>query len=147
MEENGRERRESRRAAIELPIRYERLNALLADYTHNICRGGTFIRTERPMEVGTALQFRIEAPGLGEPVVLRGCVRWVVQPAESSAEKPAGMGIEFMFESPAERALVEARLDGLMAASLGQTAFEKLMGKAAPPPQARSEDENEGGPR
>jgi type IV pilus assembly protein PilZ len=135
MVEHGRERRESRRAAIELPIQYERLNALLADYTHNISRGGTFIRTERPMKVGTALRFSIEAPGLGEPLVIRGSVRWVVQPSEASDERPAGMGIEFAFESDSDKARLEARLDRLMAASLGPTAFEKLMGKPAPKPE------------
>jgi type IV pilus assembly protein PilZ len=136
MVENRRERRESKRAAIELPIQYERLNALLADYTHNISRGGTFIRTERPMEVGTALRFSIEAPGLGEPVVLRGSVRWVVHPGEGSDERPAGMGIEFAFESDAAKARLEARLDRLMAASLGPKAFETLMGKPAPEVEA-----------
>lgn len=130
--ESRRERRESKRAAIELPIRYERLNALLADYTHNISRGGTFIRTERPMEVGTALRFSIEAPGLDEPVVLRGSVRWVVQPGEAGDERPAGMGIEFGFDSDADKERLEARLDRLMADSLGPKAFEKLMGRPAP---------------
>lgn len=132
MAEGGRERRESRRAAIELPIRYERLNALLADYTHNISRGGTFIRTERPMDVGTALAFSIEAPGLGSPITLRGSVRWVVAAESASAEHPAGMGIEFVFDSAEHKASVEGRLDRLMADSLGSAAFEKLMGKPTP---------------
>jgi len=133
MEEEGRERRESRRAAVELPIRYERLNALLADYTHNISRGGMFIRTELPMQVGAMLTFSIEAPGLGDPIMLRGSVRWVVSRDEASADHPAGMGIEFGFDSNEHKDAVERRLDQLMAKSLGPAAFEKLMGKPAPP--------------
>lgn len=131
MSEGDRERRESRRAPLELPIEYERLNALLSDYTHNISRGGTFIRTESPLEVGTELVFRIQAPQLGEPIVLRGAVRWVVAPQEEG--RPAGMGIAFVFDSPEHKAEFEGRLDQLMAESLGPSVFEKLMGKPAPP--------------
>ena len=128
----GRERRESGRAAVRLPIEYERLNALLSDYTHNISRGGTFIRTDRPLQTGTVLSFTIAAPQLGEPLQLRGVVRWVVEAADDRPDRPAGMGIEFTFASPEEKAAVEGRLDRLMVRSLGAAAFEKLMGKAAP---------------
>ena len=32
--------------AIELTVEYKRMNAFFADYTKNISRGGTFIRTD-----------------------------------------------------------------------------------------------------
>ena len=132
MSEGGRERRESGRAALELPVEYDRLNALLSDYTHNISRGGTFIRTDRLLGAGTLLSFTIRAPELGEPIVLRGVVRWVVETAEADADRPSGMGIAFVYESPAHQRAVEARLDRLMVQSLGPAAFEQLMGKPAP---------------
>ena len=132
MSEKGRERRESGRAAIQLPIEYDRLNALLSDYTHNISRGGTFIRTEEPLEVGAALTFAIRAPELGEPLRLRGVVRWVVPTGDASGDRPAGMGIAFVYDTPAEKDAVEARLDALVVESLGPVAYEKLMGKPAP---------------
>ena len=84
------------------------------------------------MDVGTKLTFSIEAPGLGDPILLRGSVRWVVTSQDASAGRPAGMGIEFLFDSN-ERVAVEGRLERLMAASLGTAAFEKLMGKPSPP--------------
>ena len=130
--EGERERRESGRAPLELPVEYERLNALLSDYTHNISRGGTFIRTGRPLAVGTALCFVIRAPQLGDPLVLRGAVRWVVDAEQASEGRPPGMGIAFVYDSQAERDEVEARLDALMVGALGPAVFEKLMGKAAP---------------
>ena len=132
MTADGRERRESRRAVVQLPIEYERLNALLSDYTRNISRGGTFIRTDRPLAEGTVLSFTIRAPKLGDPIVLRGLVRWRVEPAQSRPDRPAGMGIEFVFESPEQKLAVENRLDRLLVSSLGPAAFEKLMGKRAP---------------
>jgi type IV pilus assembly protein PilZ len=132
MSERTPERRFSARAAVELPIEYERLNALLSDYTHNISRGGTFIRTDQPLPVGTVLSFTIVAPKLENPLVLRGSVQWIVHPEESAADRPAGMGIAFVFGSPDEKARFEARLDRLMVETLGRAAFEKLMGKPAP---------------
>ena len=130
--DGGRERRESGRAAVQLPIEYDRLNAFLSDYTHNISQGGTFIRTERPLAVGTVLSFTIQAPKLGEPILLRGAVRWVVEAAAAGTDRPAGMGIEFVFDSPEQKAELEDRLDRLMAGALGPAAFEKLMGRPAP---------------
>ena len=132
MSEGGRERRESGRAALDLPIEYDRLNALLSDYTHNLSRGGTFIRTDQPLAIGTALSFTIRAPGLGEPIVLRGVVRWLVGADEGRADRPSGMGIAFVYDSPIHQERVEARLDRLMVQSLGPLAFEQLMGKPAP---------------
>jgi len=138
MAERGDERRESGRAALEIPVEYERLNALLSDYTYNISRGGTFIRTDRPQRVGTVLSFTIRAPQLRDPIAIRGVVRWVVQSGEAEGGRRPGMGIEFVYESPVQRDAIVARLDGLMVQSLGPAAFEKLMGKpppTEPPPQ------------
>ena len=132
MSEGGRERRESGRVPLELPVEYDRLNALLSDYTHNISQGGTFIQTDRPLGVGTVLSFTIRAPELGEPIVLRGAVRWVVDAQQAREGRPPGMGIAFRYDSPAHRAALEARLERLMVQSLGPLVFEKLMGKAAP---------------
>ena len=131
MSEGGRERRDTGRAGLQLPIEYDRLNAFLSDYTHNISRGGTFIRTERPLEVGTALSFRIRAPELGE-LLLRGVVRWAVNAEDAGDDRPAGMGIAFLYGSAEERHEVEHRLDRLMVHTLGREAYEALMGKPAP---------------
>jgi type IV pilus assembly protein PilZ len=115
-----------------LTVEYERLNALLSDYTHNISQGGTFIRTDRPLPVGTVLSFTIQAPRLTDGIVLQGVVRWVVEVAQARSGRPAGMGIAFIYDSPGEKEAVEMRLDRLMAKALGSAAFEKLMGRPAP---------------
>lgn len=131
MSEGGQERRDGGRAALALPVEYERLNAFLSDYTHNISRGGTFIRTEKPLPVGTVLSFTIRAPQLGEVLLLRGVVRWVVDASRAEGGRPPGMGIAFVFDSPAEKEAVQTRLDSLMVGALGRDAFEKLMGRPA----------------
>ncbi|MFW2387752.1 MAG: TIGR02266 family protein [Polyangiales bacterium] len=140
MSEGGHERRKAGRAALELPVEYERLNSLLSDYTHNISRGGTFIRTEKPLPVGTVLSFTIRAPRLEEPVVLHGVVRWVVDADQAAGGRPPGMGIAFVFDSAAEKEALETRLDQVMIGALGRDAFEKLMGRpaATAPPEGPS---------
>lgn len=115
-----------------MTVKYERLNALLSDYTQNISQGGTFIRTDRPLQVGTVLSFTIQAPRLEDGIVLQGVVRWVVEVGQSRSSRPAGMGIAFVYNSPDEKQAVETQLDRLMAQALGPTAFEKLMGRPAP---------------
>ena len=75
--ERERERRAEARSPIELKVEYKRLNTFFADYTKNISRGGTFIKTTRPLPVGTEFLFKLFVPGRGEPLTIHG----EVQPA------------------------------------------------------------------
>lgn len=114
--------------AIELTVEYKRLNAFFADYTKNIGRGGTFIRTDKPLPIGTDFIFKLAIPTLAEPLRLRGRVQWVVGPGQSSDEQPAGMGIGFVYESEAERQRIATIVETLMAEQLGRPLSEKLLG-------------------
>lgn len=121
-------RRNEERVPIELRVEYKRLNSFFADYTRNISRGGTFIRTDRPLDIGTEFIFRLQIPNLVEPLRLQGRVQWVVQPDAATAEQPAGMGIGFVYRDEAERQLVEGSVAKLMVDSLGPTLYDKLIG-------------------
>ena len=66
------DRRDSLRVPIELKVEYKKLNTFFADYTKNICKGGTFIRTKKPLEIGTIFVFRLTVPTLKEPIAIRG---------------------------------------------------------------------------
>lgn len=121
------DRRSSPRAPIELKVEYKRLNSFFADYTKNISHGGTFIRTARPLDIGTDFVFKLGVPTLPEPLVLHGKVQWTVMPDDSGAEP--GMGIHFVFETDADREAVEATVEKLMIGSLGPILYEKLLGQ------------------
>lgn len=121
-------RRNDERVPIELRVEYKRLNSFFADYTRNISRGGTFIRTDRPLEIGTEFVFRLQIPNLTDPLRLHGRVQWVVQPDAATAEQPAGMGIGFVYQDEAERQRVEGAVAKLMVDSLGPTLYDKLIG-------------------
>jgi len=124
--------RASPRAPIELRVEYQRLNTFFADYTKNICKGGTFIKTKKPLEVGTEFLFKLMVPHLPEPITLRGDVRWTLREGEEppdgiAADHEPGMGIRFIYNDPTERMLVERTVEKLMVDSLGQLLYSKLM--------------------
>lgn len=125
------DRRSTQRAAIELSVEYKRLNMFFADYTRNISKGGTFIRTERPLPIGTEFVFALSIRSLPEPLRLRGRVKWIVSPAEATEASPSGMGIEFQYESKEEQAATEAIVEQLMTSELGETLAAKLLRRSS----------------
>jgi len=123
------DRRNYPRAPIDLKVEYRRLNTFFADYTRNISRGGTFIKTPKPLDIGTEFLFKLVVPTLATPIILRGRVQWVVQVESSNAEEPPGMGIKFIYENDAQRHEVENRVERLMIDSLGKHLYQKLVGR------------------
>ncbi len=122
-EENGRV---TGRKSIELKVEYKRLNAFFADYTRNISNGGTFIKTDKPLPIGTEFTFKLQVPTLEEPLTIAGQVRWIVGPDEEEGEE-AGMGIRFVYKDDEEREMVALMVEGLMVDSLGRLLASKLM--------------------
>jgi type IV pilus assembly protein PilZ len=121
------ERRESSRPPIELKVEYKKLNTFFADYTRNISKGGTFIRTRKPLDEGTEFVFKLIVPRLEQPIAIRGAVKWVVRENGAPAAGDPGMGIRFLYGSEVERRSVEAIVERLMIDSLGQLIYSKLM--------------------
>ncbi|MAQ14649.1 MAG: pilus assembly protein PilZ [Sandaracinus sp.] len=128
------ERRDELRAPITLKVEYKRLNSFFADYTRNISKGGTFIRTERPLPIGTEFHFELQVPKLETNLRLRGKVQWILRPediAEGDDQEP-GMGIGFVYSAAAEREKVESAVEALMEKSLGPVIYRKLLDKHQP---------------
>lgn len=138
--ESDAERRSEGRAAITLRVDYKRLNTFFADYTKNISKGGTFIRTGKPLDVGTEFVFVLSFPSAEGQLRLRGEVMWVVTEDAASESGPAGMGIRFLFESDEERQSVHAFVERLMTDALGAHIAGKLM-------KSRDSEPDLGGPK
>jgi type IV pilus assembly protein PilZ len=117
------------RAAIQLRVDYKRLNTFFADYTKNISKGGTFIRTTKPLDVGTEFVFVLSVPSHNTQLALKGEVVWIVTEEKSSADNPAGMGIKFKFTNDEERIKVDDFVEKLMDEALGQHISTKLLKK------------------
>ncbi|MCS6915760.1 MAG: TIGR02266 family protein [Myxococcales bacterium] len=128
------DRRQGPRAAVVLRVEYTKLNAFFADYTRNISHGGTFIRSDDPLPVGTVFMFRLIVPKLSSPIALRGEVVWAKAPGQPSppgvpAGHEPGMGIRFLYDSPEQRAAIAETVEQLMIESLGPHLYAKLMGR------------------
>jgi type IV pilus assembly protein PilZ len=131
------ERRREARAPIDLKVEYKRLNTFFYDYTKNISKGGTFIRTEKPLEIGTIFLYKLMIPTQQEPLALRGEVRWVVKegeplPPQAAAGHEPGMGIKFVYDTPDQRRSLERIVEKMMVDSLGQLIYSKLVAGQGP---------------
>ncbi len=116
------EHRAHARAPIELKVDYRKLNSFFADYTKNISKGGTFIKTKKVLAVGTRFLFRLSVPGRAEPFELSG----EVIHASAEGDQP-GMGIRFVWSDEAERHRFEQIVESLMAESLGPEVAQRLL--------------------
>jgi type IV pilus assembly protein PilZ len=126
--------RQSARAPLRLRVDYEQMNSFFADYTKDISKGGTFIKTERPLDLGTRCQFTFVLPALSEPLVLVGEVAWIlpVQVARARNEDP-GMGVRFVFESEEAGKDFERLIEKMMEDALGPEVARRLLDRSAPP--------------
>jgi type IV pilus assembly protein PilZ len=127
------EKRGDGRAPITLRVDYKRLNTFFADYTKNISKGGTFIKTTKPLDVGTEFVFVLALPsdsnGAAKQLELTGEVKWVVSTTDGSDENPPGMGIQFVFQDDSERRKVEEFVATLMSDALGPQLASRLLAR------------------
>jgi type IV pilus assembly protein PilZ len=121
------DQRETPRAPIELKVDYKKLNSFFADYTKNISKGGTFIKTRKVLPVGTRFLFRLTVPHREAPFELNGDVVH----AAATGEEP-GMGIRFVWADELERIEFERLVEQLMEASLGPQVTRNLLRHGQP---------------
>ena len=126
-EDSDRERRLDVRSPIELKVEYKRLNTFFADYTKNISRGGTFIKTSRPLPVGTEFLFKLYIPGRDVPLTIHGEVQRIIDPG---GEEEPGMAIKFVYREGDAQATIARTVEGMMTESLGPRLYAKLMDHA-----------------
>lgn len=124
----GPEAREHLRAPIELKVDYKKLNSFFADYTKNISKGGTFIKTKKPLPIGTRFLFKLSVPQRPAPFELLGEVVW----ANTEGDEP-GMGIKFVYTTDTQRSDFEGVVESLMTDSLGADVTGRLLNKSKTP--------------
>ncbi|HSN91509.1 MAG TPA: TIGR02266 family protein [Anaeromyxobacteraceae bacterium] len=104
------DKRRGDRLPIGLRVRlsYGSVDEFVERFAVNISRGGVFIRTREPKEVGTPLRLELLL-ATGEPALsAEGVVRWVQQEDPTARPpKAPGMGVQFSRLDEGSRALVE----------------------------------------
>lgn len=125
------ERRTDSRRPIELKVEYKRLNTFFADYTKNISRGGTFIKTSRPLPIGTEFLFKLFVPGRVEALTIHGEVQRIIDgSSDGSSDEEAGMAIRFVYREGDPQVEIARIVEGLMTESFGPRLSAKLMDQA-----------------
>ena len=121
-EQGNPENRQQTRVPIELKVDYKKVNSFFADYTKNISKGGTFIKTKKPLPIGTQFLFKLTVPKREAPFELLGEVVW----ARTDGDEP-GMGIRFVYKDDAQRKDFEGVVERMMQEALGPTISTKLL--------------------
>lgn len=130
-EERPSERRSNARRAIELKVEYKRLNTFFADYTKNISRGGTFIKTRRALPIGTEFMFKLFVPGRDQPLTIHGEVQRIIGEADGVPDEEQGMAIKFIYREGDTQKEISEAVEALMTDSLGPRLYAKLMEHAS----------------
>jgi len=85
-----------RKKPARLKMNYRSVDAFVIEYRRNLERGGSFIRTPKPLPVGRECMFEVRIPGVDEPLIFPGVVTWSSATlATLSAGQEEGMGIEY----------------------------------------------------
>jgi uncharacterized protein (TIGR02266 family) len=90
----GAERRRHPRKEVWIEIHYQHLDDFFYDYAINLSRGGMFIKTSKPITIGTEIKLRFTIPDHKEVIETKGNIVRVVKPDHGQVHAP-GMGIEF----------------------------------------------------
>jgi type IV pilus assembly protein PilZ len=102
-------RRRSSRFEVTWQVDCETEDTFLYAYITNISEMGIFVKTEKPLAVGTELVLRFAPPTAGEETfVLRGIVQWINPVRPLGENLNPGMGIRFQSLQPDDRERIVA---------------------------------------
>ncbi|MCO4773282.1 MAG: hypothetical protein KDA24_24825, partial [Deltaproteobacteria bacterium] len=111
------------RKPAKLRISYKKASTFIREYRKNIPRGGTVIKTKKPLSLGRECVLSLTVPGWETPVEIRGEVVWSSKGIEVEEGQDEGMGIKYDPED----------VDGLAAAQDALTMLENQLTGSAPP--------------
>ena len=119
MSENDRQ---SDRLPHEILVAYRTVAGFMTDWAVNISKGGLFVNTRSPLDVGSEVKLILSLPDGNSSFDLLGRVSWVNPPGTSGGPGAApGMGIEFLDVDAEKKARLEAFVQKLNASFSGQT--------------------------
>lgn len=101
--------REYQRVPCSVRVTFRSPSAFLVAYATNLSRGGLFLETDEPLEVGEELSLSLEVPDLGA-LDVPARVAWH-RPAAGD-QGPAGMGIEFGILADSVGAVIDQLVGG-----------------------------------
>ncbi len=128
-------RKDPRAKVLTMTVRYKSatLDEFIEHHSHDVSRGGMFIKTPSPFPPGTLLKFEVKIASDEKVMQGVGRVVWKREPSDSNEARPPGMGVKFIKIDDTSRGVI----DQLVTKSGGgETAFDQGGGGGASVPPA-----------
>jgi uncharacterized protein (TIGR02266 family) len=102
-------RKDPRAKVLTMTVRYKSatLDEFIEHHSHDISRGGMFIKTPSPFPPGTLLKFEVKIAEDKKVMQGVGRVVWKREPTEATESRPAGMGVKFIKIDDDSRMLID----------------------------------------
>src|SRR5688500_1748763 len=102
-------RKDPRAKVLTMTVRYKsaNLDEFIEHHSHDVSRGGMFIKTPSPFPAGTLLKFEVRIGGDQRVMQGVGRVVWKRDPSEAPDPQPPGMGVKFIKIDEASRAVID----------------------------------------
>jgi uncharacterized protein (TIGR02266 family) len=128
-------RKDPRAKIVSLNVRYKSatVDEFIENHSHDVSKGGIFIKTSTPFPQGTLLKFEIRLSGDQAVIAGVGRVVWKREASTSGTESPAGMGVKFIKIDENSRAVIDRLVGAKENAGIAFTSeLEKKGGENAP---------------
>ena len=91
-------RKDARAKIVSLNVRYKSatVDEFIENHSHDVSKGGLFIKTPTPFAPGTLIKFEIRIANDRAVITGVGRVVWKREPSQAAGERPAGMGVKFI---------------------------------------------------
>jgi uncharacterized protein (TIGR02266 family) len=132
-------RKDRRVKIVSLNVRYKSatVDEFIENHSHDVSKGGIYIKTPNPFPPGTLLKFEIRLAGDQAVIAGVGRVVWKRDNTQANADRPAGMGVKFIKLDDSSKVVIDklvlTKADaGKSFESEAQTEMEPLAPAAKP---------------
>jgi len=136
MVENSR--KDPRAKVLSMTVRYKSatLDEFIEHHSHDVSRGGMYIKTPQPFPPGTLLKFEVKIGSDQRVMQGVGRVVWRRQSDEATESHPAGMGVKFIKLDEESKTIIGQ----VVSARASETsAFDEVAATSERPPPEQSE--------
>jgi uncharacterized protein (TIGR02266 family) len=102
-------RKDKRAKIVSLNVRYKSatVDEFIENHSHDVSKGGIFIKTPTPFPPGTLIKFEIRIANDRAVIMGVGRVVWKRDPSQAAGERPSGMGVKFIKIDDSSRQLID----------------------------------------
>src|SRR3984957_180626 len=102
-------RKDKRAKIVSLNVRYKSatVDEFIENHSHDVSKGGLFIKTPTPFPPGTLIKFEIRIANDKAVIMGVGRVVWKREASQSAGDRPSGMGVKFIKIDDSSRQLID----------------------------------------